>query len=312
MIFTEAKFFVFFAVAFVVYWSIPSNEWRKIWLLAGSVFFYASWDWRFLSLVFFVIANTYATTLVLASLRDPLWRHRMLVSGITLSLSVLGVFKYYNFFIDSAVGGGRPADQDSGHRPADRDQLLHLPFAQLHDRHLPSEDRSDHEHGRCRALYPVLSPARSRSHRARHGSAAADARGEALRRRSVQVFPADVPGRLFQEVVVSDNLSMFIDAFYAAPGDYGAGDAAFATVFYSIQIYCDFSGYTDMAIGHGAACSASGSRSNFRHRRTCRADLTDFWRRWHISPLALAARLPLYPARRQPAVARSFEATATS
>ena len=71
MIFTEGKFFVFFTVAFVVYWSIPSNQWRKIWLLAGSVLFYASSDRRFLGLVFFVIANTYVVTLMLASLRDP-------------------------------------------------------------------------------------------------------------------------------------------------------------------------------------------------------------------------------------------------
>src|SRR4029453_7031498 len=69
--------------------------------LACSVFFYASWDWRFLGLIFFVIANTYAVTLLVAATADPLWRRRILVAGVTVSLSVLGVFKYYNFFIDT-------------------------------------------------------------------------------------------------------------------------------------------------------------------------------------------------------------------
>ena len=141
MIFTEAKFFVFFAVAFVVYWSIPSNKWRKIWLLAGSVFFYASWDWRFLGLVFFVIANTYATTLVLASLRDPLWRHRMLVSGITLSLSVLGFFKYYNFFIDS-LSELVVLPIRIRNRAAGGHQLHHLPGDELRDRRLSRRARA--------------------------------------------------------------------------------------------------------------------------------------------------------------------------
>ncbi|MBV9220538.1 MAG: hypothetical protein JO366_21080, partial [Methylobacteriaceae bacterium] len=59
MIFTEGKFFVFFAVAFGVYWAIRSNLWRKLWLLACSIAFYAAWDWRFLGLVLLVIANTY-------------------------------------------------------------------------------------------------------------------------------------------------------------------------------------------------------------------------------------------------------------
>src|SRR5262249_27229074 len=101
MIFTDWKFFVFFAVAFSVYWGLKSNPLRKIWLLGCSMYFYASWDWRFLGLVFLVIGNSYAVTLLIASTEDQVRRRRILTAGITLSLSVLGLFKYYNFFIDS-------------------------------------------------------------------------------------------------------------------------------------------------------------------------------------------------------------------
>ena len=291
MIFTEAKFFVFFAVAFVVYWSIPSNKWRKIWLLAGSVFFYASWDWRFLGLVLFVIANTYATTLVLASLRDPLWRHRMLVSGITLSLSVLGVFKYYNFFID-------PLSEVVVLPIRIQDIVLPIgiSFYTFHSlsymidtyrrKIVPTTSMVDV------ALYILFFPQL--------------VAGPIVR--ATDLLPQMREARLFADVrfkyfllmflvgyfkksVVSDNLSMFIDAFYTAPGNYGAGDAAFATVFYSIQIYCDFSGYTDMAIAT-AGLLGYQLKPNFRHPYLS-ADLIEFWRRWHIS-LSLFLRDYLY------------------
>ena len=291
MIFTEAKFFVFFAVAFVVYWSIPSNKWRKIWLLAGSVFFYASWDWRFLGLVFFVIANTYATTLVLASLRDPLWRHRMLVSGITLSLSVLGVFKYYNFFIDLLS------------------EVVVLPI-RIQDIVLPIGISFYTFHSLSymidtyrRKIVPTTSMVDVALYILFFPQLVA---GPIVR--ATDLLPQMREARLFADVrfkyfllmflvgyfkksVVSDNLSMFIDAFYTAPGNYGAGDAAFATVFYSIQIYCDFSGYTDMAIAT-AGLLGYQLKPNFRHPYLS-ADLIDFWRRWHIS-LSLFLRDYLY------------------
>src|SRR5258708_1598397 len=101
MIFTDWMFFVFFAIAFAVYWAIRSNLWQKLWLLACSVVFYAAWDWRFLGLVLLVIINTYATTLLIAGARAEHRRSAFLTAGITLSLSVLGVFKYYDFFIDN-------------------------------------------------------------------------------------------------------------------------------------------------------------------------------------------------------------------
>ena len=85
----------------------------------------------------------------------------------------------------------------------------------------------------------------------------------------------------FKKSIVSDNLSMFIDAVFASPGNYGAGDAAFATVLYSIQIYCDFSGYTDMAI---AMAGMLGYRLTPNFWRALSGDGSiDFWRRWHIS-----------------------------
>jgi D-alanyl-lipoteichoic acid acyltransferase DltB (MBOAT superfamily) len=85
----------------------------------------------------------------------------------------------------------------------------------------------------------------------------------------------------FKKAVISDNVSPFVDAFYAAPQKYGAGDALIATLGYAVQIYCDFSGYTDMAIAV-AGLLGYQLRPNFAHPYLA-ASLIDFWRRWHIS-----------------------------
>src|ERR1700686_4549431 len=101
MIFTDWTFFVFFAIVSLGYWNIPSNDWRKIWLLAASCVFYAAWDWRFLGLVLFVILNTYAVTLQLMKEFGDRRRRLILTTGIAISLAVLGFFKYFNFFADT-------------------------------------------------------------------------------------------------------------------------------------------------------------------------------------------------------------------
>jgi alginate O-acetyltransferase complex protein AlgI len=102
MIFTDWKFFVFFAVAFSIYWAVLGNTARKSWLLACSVFFYAVWDWRFVGLVLLVIANTYVVTLSIAHQKEHGSTGRVvLATGISVSLGVRGFFKYYNFFIDT-------------------------------------------------------------------------------------------------------------------------------------------------------------------------------------------------------------------
>jgi alginate O-acetyltransferase complex protein AlgI len=291
MIFTDWKFFVFFAIAFAVYWSIDSNALRKIWLLACSIVFYASWDWRFLSLVFFVIANTYTVTLVLAATADPVWQRRILVSGITISLSVLGIFKYYNFFIDSL---------SSWVVLPIRIQDIVLPigisFYTFHSlsymidtyrrKIVPTANLVDV------ALYILFFPQLVAGPIVRATDLLPQMR-EARPFAGVRFkyFMLMFLIGYFKKAVLSDNLSLFVDTFYLAAGKYGSGDAAFATLFYSVQIYCDFSGYTDMAIAT-AGLLGYQLKPNFNHPYLA-PNLIEFWRRWHIS-LSLFLRDYLY------------------
>jgi alginate O-acetyltransferase complex protein AlgI len=287
MLFTDWKFFVFFAVAFGVYWSLAGNLPRKLWLLACSMVFYAAWDWRFLGLVLFVIANTYAVTLLVARTDDPRQRRLLLMTGVTISLSVLGVFKYYNFFVDSLSIPTRIQD-------------LVLPigisFYTFHSlsymidtyrrKIVPTTNCGDV------ALYILFFPqlvagpivrATDLLPQMRKARAWADVR--------FKFFLLMFLIGYFKKAVISDNLSPYVDAFYADAGHYGAADAAIAALFYAIQIYCDFSGYTDMAIAT-AGLLGYQLKPNFNFPYLA-PNLIEFWHRWHIS-LSLFLRDYLY------------------
>jgi alginate O-acetyltransferase complex protein AlgI len=291
MIFTDWKFFVFFAVAFVVYWSIGSNALRKIWLLACSVYFYASWDWRFLGLVFLVIANSYAVTLLVAATKDPMRRRHILTAGITLSLGVLGIFKYYNFFV-----GSLSSWTNLPIRIQDIVLPIGISFYTFHSlsymidtyrrKIVPTTNLVDV------ALYILFFPQLVAGPIVRATDLLPQMR-EARSAASVRFryFLLLFMVGYFKKAVLSDNLSPFVDAFYANVGDYGAGDAAIATLFYSVQIYCDFSGYTDMAIAT-AGLLGYQLKPNFNHPYLA-PNLIEFWHRWHIS-LSLFLRDYLY------------------
>src|SRR5262245_28924384 len=101
MLFVEFVFLPFFLTVFAVYWLLPRHEWRKVWLLITSFVFYGSWDWRFLTLLWFSTLLDY--TVALGMVRPGASRKRWLWASLTGNLGLLGFFKYYNFFVDSAV-----------------------------------------------------------------------------------------------------------------------------------------------------------------------------------------------------------------
>jgi alginate O-acetyltransferase complex protein AlgI len=281
MVFTDWKFFVFFLIAFSVYWSIPSNFWRKIWLLACSVVFYAAWDWRFLGLVVLVIVNTYAVTLAVDRSSQTARRKAILTAGIVVSLSVLGFFKYYNFFVDS-LGQIAPVDL------ALRGLVLPIgiSFYTFHSlsymidtyrqKIVPTRNFTDV------ALYILFFPQLVAGPIVRATDLLPQMRtARRFAAADFKLFLALFLIGYFKKAVVSDNISPLVDAFFASPSEYGAGDVAEAVILYATQIYCDFSGYTDMAIA-AAGMLGYQLKPNFNHPYLA-PNLVDFWRRWHMS-----------------------------
>jgi alginate O-acetyltransferase complex protein AlgI len=281
MIFTDWKFFVFFAVAFVVYWALRGNLLQKLWLLACSIVFYAAWDWRFLGLVLLVIINTYAVTLLIAGAEAERRRKTILTLGITVSLGVLGVFKYYNFFVDS-LQQILPVHP----RIASLVLPIGISFYTFHSlsymidtyrrRITPTRSFIDV------ALYILFFPQLVAGPIVRATDLLPQMRtARSFHAVDFKYFLALFLIGYFKKAVISDGLAPLVDGFYAHPGNYGGVDALIAVTFYAIQIYCDFSGYTDMAIAV-AGMLGFRLRINFDHPYFA-TNIGDFWRRWHIS-----------------------------
>ncbi|MCK4625195.1 MAG: MBOAT family protein [Phycisphaerae bacterium] len=286
MLFVEPRFIYFFIVVFAVHWGLRSAVLRKLWLLGSSYAFYAGWDWRFLSLI---VASTLIDYTVGVLMSRPLSgraRKGCLLASLVGNLGILGFFKYYNFFVDSAVelswwlGLPVPLSTLNIILPVGISfytfQTLSYSIDVYRGRLKPTRNLLD------LALFVGFFPQLVAGPIVR-------AAGFLPQLETARVF-SSVRIRaclilfligFIKKACISDNLAPIVDAYFANPGDYSATTSWIAVVFYAVQIYCDFSGYSDMAI---ACANLLGYQLclNFNFPYFA-ANITEFWRRWHIS-----------------------------
>lgn len=287
MIFTELRFLFFFALVFVIHWLLRAGSSRKIWLLICSYVFYAAWDWRFLSLIVASTLFDYAIGRCLARYDDKdKVRKRLLIASMIFNLGMLGVFKYFNFFIDSAAG----LLQFVGFSANLSTLQIILPVGisfytfqtmsyviDVYKRELEPR-KSLLNVALFVGFFPQL------------------VAGPIVR--AVDFLPQLDTARLFKNVAwrscivlfvlgfikkacVSDNLAMYVDLYFADPHAYDAASAFLGVLLYSIQIYCDFSGYSDMAIATAGMLGYQFCINfSFPYFAT---SIQTFWHRWHIS-----------------------------
>ena len=287
MLFVEFRFLAFFLVVYAVYWGLRRNVPRKRWLLAASYFFYGCWDWRFSSphrvqhdgrfprRPSAGDADGVRETPAVA----PAKPHRV-------NLGLLGTFKYCNFFIDSA----QRFLTALGLHPHLSTLSIVLPVGisfftfqslsytiDVYRRHLRAV--SDFfDLALAVSFFPQLV--------AGPITRAADFLPQlerARRREEVDVRACLV---LFltgymKKACLSERVAPMVDQFFAAPESFRPLSAWIGIVFYAVQIYCDFSGYTDMAL---ACAGLLGYRLAWNFDFPYFApDIGGFWRRWHIS-----------------------------
>jgi alginate O-acetyltransferase complex protein AlgI len=288
MLFPTPQFALFFFAVFAAAWSLRASAGsRKFMLLAASYFFYGYWDWRFLALLAGSSAFNYAAGLALAGTRGERLRYRILATAVGANLGVLGLFKYYNFFIDSltdltlALGIQRDmpfleivlpigisfftfqgisyvVDVYRGHiRPVRSpvDLFLYISFfPQL-------------------VAGPIV--------RAAHFLPQLEKEPELNRSAVVAGFLLILNGMLKKTVVAHYLAADLVDPVFAAPAQASSVDLIAAHYGYAVQVYCDFSAYSDIAIG-AAALLGFRFRKNF-DRPLAATSLTQLWQRWHIS-----------------------------
>jgi alginate O-acetyltransferase complex protein AlgI len=286
VIFSELIFFVFFAVTATVHWLLPTNEWRKRWLFVVSYFFYGYWDYRFLALIFASTCWDFATGIWLSKADDAARRRTLIALSVAVNLGILGFFKYYNFFVHSAV----TALAELGIRVSEPTLSVVLPVGvsfftfqsmsytiDVYRRKLEAE-RNFLDFALYVAFFPqlVAGPIARASHflpQLKSTRSLADIDG----RKALLLFAIGY----FKKACVADQIATAIDPLFEQPAAFDAGSRVLASALYSIQIYCDFSGYTDMAIAV-AALLGYELATNFDAPYLSR-NIREFWQRWHIS-----------------------------
>jgi len=289
LIFTEVRFLLFYAMCFVVYWSLRGNMPRKAWLLVCSYVFYAAWDWRFLFLLFGATLMDYFVGLGLARLEDPRKRRGLLVLSLVGNLGTLCLFKYYDFFVVSGAG----LLQQLGLHVEPRTLGLVLPVGISFYTFQTMSYVIDVYR---RALVPV----RSFFDFALFVSffthlvagpivRAIDLLPQFRRKRTWK--DVNVRGCLIlflvgyvKKACISDNIAPTVDALLVNVGAYDGLDLWLGSLLFLVRLYCDFSGYSDMAIAT-AGLLGYELLINFDFPFVSRS-MTEFWRRWHISLVA--------------------------
>lgn len=288
MLFNSLDFAVFLPLVFLAYWAIPARRVgrRNALLLAASYVFYGWWDWRFLGLLAGSSAVDYAVGRALGRTAAPQRRRAWLGLSLLVNLGVLFVFKYFGFFVDAFAGSfsvlGYPVaggglglvlpvgisfytfqtlsytlDVYRGTLPPTRDPVAFFAYVSF----FPQLVAGPIE--RAGRLLPQF--------RTRH----AFDYDEALL--GVQLFCWG----LFKKVVVADGCGRIVDLIFADYGDYSGSTLLLGAVLFSFQIYGDFSGYSDMALGT-ARLFGFRLQTNFAYPYFAR-DIGEFWRRWHLS-----------------------------
>ncbi len=285
MLFTEFRFAVFFAVVLGVYWTLRSNRPRKLWLLAASYSFYAAWDWRFLSLV---LLSTAVDFLVAAAMptRTPATRRVLLWTSLTVNLGILAVFKYFDFFADSAVAFSNWLGLPVSTTALDLILPLGISFYTFQtlsytidvyrDKLAPTDSPVDFALFVCFFPQLVAGPIVRAINFLPQLSAARPWRDVRVRA-CLTLFLVG----FIKKSCLADHAAVAVDAVFSDPDLFGAASKWLAASLYSLQIYCDFSGYSDMAI---ASAGLLGFRLPENFTFPYLADsMREFWRRWHIS-----------------------------
>lgn len=286
MLFNSLVFAIFLGAVVGLFWVLPRN-WRTGLLLAASYVFYGWWDYRFLGLILVSTGVDFWAGGRIARQPDPNLRRRYLSVSLLVNLGILGFFKYWGFFVDSAASLLESLGADSG-LPTLR---LLLPvgisfytFQTLSYTIDVYRGEMDPEPSLVRfALFVAFFPqlVAGPIERARRLLPQLRSWPEDIRNVEWRTALTLIARGLFRKVVIADGLAPIVNDIFATPRFYGTISIFVGVMAFSLQIYGDFAGYTDIARGT-AKLFGVDLMINFRAPYRSRT-FSEFWRRWHIS-----------------------------
>lgn len=284
MTFNSFLFLLFFPVVVSVYFMMP-HKWRWAWLLLASCCFYMAFIPIYILVMFLLVIIDYTAALLIE--RHQGWQRKMIVViSIVSTCSVLFVFKYFDFFNMSAAFLADYFDYQYSVKNLSLILPLGLSFHTFQSLGYVIDvyrgTQKAQRHMGIYAVYVMFFPqlVAGPIERARHLVPQFFEKHHFDAVRVSSGLKLMLWG-LFQKVVIADRLAILVNQVYANPSEYNGLGLMLATVFFAFQIYCDFSGYSDIAIGAAEVMGFQLVR-NFRQPYLA-TSIADFWHRWHIS-----------------------------
>ena len=289
MLFPTLDFGLFFLPVLLLVWTVgqASNEWRKIILLLASWVFYGAWDWRFVALLIASAAiNWLLAARIQRRLDDGQGVQPWLGLGVAANLAILGFFKYFGFFLEElapilvAAGFGRDLPVIQVILPVGISFFTFQGMSYLIDiARRKTVPASFLDITLLMSFFPhlVAGPIVRASHLVPQFQAVPK-----LTRGMVAGGLILIVWGLFKKAVIASELATrLVDPVFFDPAAQSGLDLLAGAYGYAVQIYCDFSAYSDMAVGLAALLGYRFPRNFDQPYRA--ASLQDFWRRWHIS-----------------------------
>lgn len=288
MLFNTLSFAIFFPVVFILYWFVTNKNLRlqNALLLVASYFFYACWDWRFLFLLVFSTLLDFYTGIKMSDASTTHSKKCWFWLSVVINLGFLGVFKYYNFFADTFA----QAMSSIGFKVSPWTLNIILPvgisFYTFHGlsyvidiyKNRIKAEKDFITYAVFVSFFPLLvaGPIERSTHLL----------PQLKTKRTFDTVKAidglrQILWGLFKKVVIADQCAIYANTIFNNPGDYSGSTLLLGALFFTFQIYGDFSGYSDIALGTARLLGIDLLR-NFAFPYFSR-DIAEFWRRWHIS-----------------------------
>jgi alginate O-acetyltransferase complex protein AlgI len=288
MLFNSISFAIFLPIVFLIYWFIANKNLKlqNTLLLLASYFFYACWDWRFMFLLMFSTFLDYFTGLKMQAAEDKKGKRFWFWLSVTANLGLLGVFKYYNFFVESFSAAVSRIGFEVSPFMIKVILPVGISFYTFHGLSYVIDiyngkikaERGFVDYAVFVSFFPLLvaGPIERATHLLPQ-----------IKKERVFEYVRAIDGLrqilwgLFKKIVIADNCAEYANHIFNHSAEMSGSTLVIGAIFFAFQIYGDFSGYSDIALGTARLFGIELLR-NFSYPYFSR-DIAEFWRRWHIS-----------------------------
>lgn len=288
MLFNSINFALFLPIVFIFYWFVLNKSYKSqnFLLLVSSYFFYACWDWRFLFLLIFSTLLDYYTGLKMTDSKNKASKKFWFWLSVSINLGFLGVFKYYNFFSQSFAEAVSRIGIHVNPWTLKVILPIGISFYTFHGlsyvidiyKDRIKAERNLVDYSVFVSFFPLLvaGPIERATHLLPQ-----------IQKKRTFNYELAIDGLkqilwgLFKKIVIADQCAEYANAIFNNSDSYSGSTLVLGAVFFAFQIYGDFSGYSDIALGTARLFGVDLLR-NFAFPYFSR-DIAEFWRRWHIS-----------------------------